>query len=68
MSRGRPRHQGSRRRTYSRRKSEIKPRQGSHAHDDHDLPGDRLAAIEVEESLETELPGPWRLPSRIAAG
>ena len=67
MSRGRPRHQGSRRRTYSRRQREIKQRQGSRAGGAHDLPADHLAAIEVEESLDSELPGPWRLPSRTAA-
>ena len=69
MSRGRPRHQASRRRMYSARQRELRERR---ARDDEHRQfwlSDRVAAIEIEENLDFESPTSWaiRLPGRSAA-
>ena len=69
MSRGKPRHQASRRRSYSARQRELRERR------DHDHEGqqfwlsDQMIAFEIEESLDFEAPTSWgiRLPGRSAA-
>ncbi|HEX3219654.1 MAG TPA: hypothetical protein VHU77_06470 [Candidatus Limnocylindria bacterium] len=69
MSRGRPRHQASRRRMYAARQRELRERRA------HDIErrqywlSDRVTAIEIEENLDFEAPTSWsvRLPGRSAA-
>jgi len=70
MSRGRPRHQASRRRMYSTRQRELRERR-------HEAPieepwqADGIAAIEIEieEGLDFESPTSWavRLSGRASA-
>ena len=68
MSRGRPRHQGSRRRAYSGRQREVRERRLRVAHDDADWTGDGLTAIDAEPLTEAEQPA-WsmRLHGRATA-
>jgi hypothetical protein len=77
MSRGRPRHQASRRRMYAPRQRELRERrlhEAREAFDAHqELPwlADGVAAIEieVEEGLDFESPTSWavRLSGRASA-
>ena len=68
MGRGRPHHQASRRRAYSRRQRELRERQLRAAHDDGGAwPRESLAAIEVDEIGELESSMPWSLPARLPA-
>ncbi|MDP9271752.1 MAG: hypothetical protein M3P14_12425 [Chloroflexota bacterium] len=68
MSRGRPRHQASRRRTYSVRQRELRDRRAR-------LPGDEPTSLEesvsfeIEEGLDFESPTSWgvRLHGRPTA-
>jgi hypothetical protein len=68
MSRGRPRHQASRRRTYSVRQRELRDRRAR-------LPGEEPASLEesvsfeIEEGLDFESPTSWgvRLHGRPTA-
>jgi hypothetical protein len=68
MSRGRPRHQASRRRTYSVRQRELRDRRAR-------LPGEEPARLEesvsfeIEEGLDFESPTSWgvRLHGRPTA-
>ena len=68
MSRGRPRHQASRRRAYSIRQRELRDR---HSHQLTDEPGwvDESVAFEIEEGLDFEAPTTWgvRLHGRPTA-
>lgn len=69
MSRGRPRHQASRRRVYSARQRDVRERrERDESRRDYWL-SDEVAAIEIEESLDFEAPTSWdvRLPRRSAA-
>lgn len=69
MSRGRPRHQASRRRVYSARQRDVRERRArDESRRDYWL-SDEVAAIEIEESLDFEAPTSWdvRLPGRSAA-
>jgi hypothetical protein len=68
MTRGRPRHQTSRRRMYSARQREVRERRMQAARQDQDWLS-RLAAIEVEEGLDFESPTSWgvRLGDRADA-
>jgi hypothetical protein len=74
MSRGRSRHQASRRRLYSARQREVRERELRERRD-RDLRqqeywlGDQVAAIEVEEGLDFESPTSWssRATGRTAA-
>lgn len=69
MSRGKPRHQASRRRTYSARQRELRERRDR----DGDRPpfglSDQMVSFEIEESLDFEAPTSWgiRLSGRSAA-
>jgi hypothetical protein len=68
MSRGRPRHQASRRRTYSVRQRELRDRRAR-------LPGEEPVSLEesvsfeIEEGLDFESPTSWgvRLHGRPTA-
>jgi hypothetical protein len=69
MSRGKPRHQASRRRTYSARQREVRERRDR----DRERPefglSDHMTSFEIEESLDFEAPTSWgiRLSGRSAA-
>ena len=69
MSRGRPRHQASRRRMYSARQREVRERRAREARQEEYWLSDQVAAIEIEEGLDFESPTSWtvRLPGRSAA-
>jgi len=56
MSRGRPRHQGSRRRAYSVRQREVRERRVRLAHDDGEWMIDGLSVTDAEPPAETEEP------------
>jgi hypothetical protein len=59
MSKGRSRHQASRRRMYSARQRELRERRVNAAMDEQHWLGDGVAAIEVEEGLDFEAPTSW---------
>ncbi|MDQ2934290.1 MAG: hypothetical protein M3R49_04790 [Chloroflexota bacterium] len=59
MSKGRSRHQASRRRMYSARQRELRERRVNAAMDEQHGLGDGVAAIEVEEGLDFEAPTSW---------
>jgi hypothetical protein len=71
MSRGRSRHQASRRRMYSTRQRELRERRARDTNEDQPLLVDGVAAIEieVEEGLDFESPTSWavRLSGRASA-
>jgi hypothetical protein len=69
MSRGRPRHQASRRRMYSARQREVRERRVREIERQQYWLSDRVAAIEIEESLDFEAPTSWAssVPRRTAA-
>ena len=69
MSRGRPRHQASRRRLYSTRQRELRERRTRERDVEQYWLSDQVAAIEVEEGLDFESPTSWstQLPGRNAA-
>ena len=69
MSRGRPRHQASRRRMYSSRQRELHERRTSVVEEERYWLSDRVAAIEIEEGLDFESPTSWgvRLHDRASA-
>ena len=69
MSRGRPRHQASRRRLYSARQREVRERRTRELHQHDYWMSDQVAAIEIEEGLDFESPTSWssRMPGRTAA-
>lgn len=68
MSRGRPRHQGSRRRAYSVRQREVRERRLRLAHDEADWRVDDMTADDPEPSHEADQPV-WmlRLHGRASA-
>ena len=69
MSRGRPRHQASRRRMYSARQRELRERRMRDVDQQQYWLSDRVAAIEIEENLDFESPTSWAIspPRRTAA-
>ena len=69
MSRGKPRHQASRRRSYSGRQREIRERRDRDGEGRQFWLSDHMTAFEIEESLDFESPTSWgiRLPGRSAA-
>ena len=69
MSKGRSRHQASRRRMYSARQRELRERRVNAVADEQYWLGDGVAAIEVEEWLDFEAPTSWavRLQGRASA-
>ncbi len=60
MSRGRPRHQASRRRTYSVRQRELRDRR-TRALSDERRWLEESGAFEIEEGLDFESPTTWRV-------
>lgn len=68
MSRGRPRHQGSRRRAYSVRQREVRERRLRLAHDDADWRVNVMTDDDPETSQEVDQPV-WtlRLHGRASA-
>ena len=56
MSRGKSRHQASRRRMYSARQRELRERRVRAASEEQHWLGDQAAAVEIEESLDFESP------------
>jgi len=69
MSRGRPRHQASRRRLYSARQRDVRERRARERNEESYWLSDQVAAIEIEEALDFESPTSWSvsLPSRRSA-
>jgi len=68
MSRGRPRHQSSRRRMYSPRQRDVRERR-IHERGDERRMTDHLAPIDADEVAEYEAPPAWavRLGTRASA-
>ncbi|HLY36111.1 MAG TPA: hypothetical protein VKU35_05325 [Candidatus Limnocylindria bacterium] len=68
MSRGRPRHQASRRRTYSARQRELKDRRGQLALEQPTWLEESVS-FEIDEGLDFESPTSWgvRLHGRPTA-
>lgn len=56
MSRGRPKHQGSRRRAYSVRQREVRERRVRQAQDDEEWMSDALNLPDAERPAEVEEP------------
>lgn len=69
MSRGRSRHQASRRRLYSARQREVRERRARERDAEQYWLSDQVAAIEIEEGLDFESPTSWsvRIHDRSAA-
>ncbi len=69
MSRGRSRHQASRRRLYSARQREVRERRERDLRQQEYWLGDQVAAIEIEDGLDFESPTSWssRATDRSAA-
>jgi hypothetical protein len=69
MSRGRARHQSSRRRMYSARQRELRERRTTVVDEERYWLGEAVAAIEIEEGLDFESPTSWsvRLRDRASA-
>jgi hypothetical protein len=57
MSRGRPRHQSSRRRMYSPRQRDLRERR--HQHIDEVGAADQAATVDPEDGMEFESPSAW---------
>jgi hypothetical protein len=70
MSRGKPRHQASRRRVYSARQRDVRERRDRETEGGREFwLSDHMTAFEIEESLDFESPTSWgiRVPGRTAA-
>ena len=63
MSKGRSRHQSSRRRMYSARQRELRERRMHAAREEEFWLSDQVAAIEVEEGLDFEAPATFGIPA-----
>ena len=67
MSKGRSRHQASRRRMYSARQRELRERRLHAAREDEYWLSDQVAAIEIEEGLDFEAPASFGIAVRRRA-
>ena len=67
MSKGRSRHQVSRRRMYSARQRELRERRAHAAREEQYWLSDQVAAFEIEESLDFEAPSTLGMPLRRRA-
>jgi hypothetical protein len=69
MSRGKPRHQANRRRTYSARQREIRERRDRDSEGRQFWLSEQMTSFEIEESLDFEAPTSWgiQLSRRSAA-
>ncbi len=59
MSRGRPRHQSRRRKSYSARQREVRERQARAAREDRSWTAGSLVAVEVDEGVDADVAGAW---------
>jgi hypothetical protein len=66
MSRGRPRHQSSRRRMYSPRQRDLNERR--HQHLEAFLVADEVETDDLDESVEFETPSGWGIQLSARAG
>ena len=66
MSRGRPKHQGSRRRAYSVRQREVRERRVRLAHDDEEWMTNELNLPDDEPRAEVEEPS-WTVQLHLPA-
>ena len=62
MSKGRSRHQASRRRMYSARQRDLRERRTHAAREEQYWLSDQVAAFEIEESLDFEAPSTLGMP------
>ncbi len=62
MSRGRPRHQASRRRMYSGRQRELRERKVRAEPEDQPWLSDSVAGPDTEDAVEYEAPASWTVP------
>jgi hypothetical protein len=67
VSKGRARHQASRRRMYSARQRELRERRHSVAEEERYWLSDNVAAFEIEEGLDFEAPTSWSSRARDRA-
>ena len=67
MSKGRSRHQASRRRMYSARQRDLRERRTHAAREEQFWLSDQVAAFEIEESLDFEAPSTLGIPLRRRA-
>ena len=69
MSRGRPRHQASRRRTYSNRQREMRERHAQATGWENVRPIERAGSVDLDDTMEFDsTPGwPIRLSGRASA-
>ena len=67
MSKGRSRHQASRRRMYSARQRELRERRTRAANEERFWLSDEVAAIEIEEGLDFETPVSFGISARRRA-
>jgi hypothetical protein len=61
MSRGRPRHQASRRRMYSARQRDLRERRHRSVSEQQYWLSDQAVAGEIEEALDFEAPTSWNV-------
>lgn len=66
MSKGRARHQSSRRRMYSARQRELRERRTHAAREEQYWLSDQVAAFEIEEALDFEAPTTFAVTGRRA--
>jgi hypothetical protein len=67
MSKGRSRHQASRRRMYSARQRDLRERRAHAAREDRYWRSEHVAAIEIEEGLDFEAPTTFAVTPRRRA-
>lgn len=67
MSKGRSRHQASRRRMYSARQRDLRERRVNAVPEEQHRMSDQVAAIEIEEGLDLEAPTGFSTSARDSA-
>ena len=69
MSRGRPRHQASRRKTYSVRQHELRERETRAAREDRAWEVGQIVPVEVDDTMDSDVPASWpvSMPDRAPA-
>ena len=67
MSKGRARHQASRRRMYSARQRDLRERRTNAAREEAYWSSDQVAAFEIEEGLDFEAPTSFAIGDRRRA-
>lgn len=67
MSKGRSRHQASRRRMYSARQRDLRERRVHAVREEQYWLSDTVAAIEIEEGLDFEAPASFTVATRDRA-